>query len=132
MSEEICCSKTEGFSIITKYGLHESTLGYLHGAEKQYRDSRPTNSLHVREFPTKFCMHLDKHNPEIQPVEHFFEDVLKPEAVIAGLVTYPVALAFTKKPKSAFWWSLGITTLVQILIDNIGESKENDRRTTAR
>jgi len=118
MEQETCCSKSEGYILIKRLGLHESTLGYLRGAEKQYRDSQGMNSIHAREFPAKFCLHRDKYNPEQYLVEHFFVDVLKPEAVLAGGLATAVAKANNKNWKTALLWGLGIGTFVQLLVDN--------------
>jgi len=126
MTHEICCNKSEGHLLVKQLGLHESTLGDLQGAKKQYRDSRGTNSIHAREFTTKFCLHRDKYNPEQYPIEHFFVDVLKPEAVVAGGLTFMVALAISKNWKSALCWSLGVGTFVQLLADNYKRIDDNE------
>jgi len=119
MTQEICCSKLEGYMLVKQLRLHESTLGDLRGAEKQYRDSQGTNSIHARKFTTKFCLHRDKYNPEQYPIEHFLADVLKPEAVLAGGLTFTVALATSKNWKSALGLGLGgVGTFVQLLVDN--------------
>ena len=61
MVQENCCNKFEGYGLVNQLALHESTMGLLKGAERQYRDSRPTNSVHVREYATNFCFHLDNY-----------------------------------------------------------------------
>ena len=50
--------------------LHKSDLGISKGAICQYRDDRPTNSLHIHEFPNYFLVHVDAFNPEYYPVAH--------------------------------------------------------------
>jgi len=118
MTQETCCSNLEGYLLVKQLGLRETNLGYLRGAEKQYRDSQGMNSMHAREFPTKFCFHNDKYNPEQYPIEHILADVVKPEAVLAGSLTFLLALAASKNLKSALWLSLGVGTFVQLLVDN--------------
>jgi len=76
------------------------------------------NSIHAREFPEKFCFHPDKYNPEQYPIEHFFVDVLKPEAALAGGLTFLLALFASKNLKSALGLGLGVGTVVQLLVDN--------------
>ena len=117
MTQEICCSKLQGYMLVKQLGLHESTLGLLKNAEKQYRDSQGTNSMHSREFATKFCFHRDQYNPEQYPVEHILVDVVKPEALVVGSLTFVAVLASTKDWKSALGWGLGVGTLVQLLAD---------------
>jgi hypothetical protein len=118
MAQETCCSKFEGYLLVKQLRLRESTLGGLRGAEKQYRDSQGMNSVHAREFPTKFCFHRDKYNPEKYPVEHVLVDVVKPEAVLAGGLATAVAKANNKNWKTALLWGLGIGIFVQLLVDN--------------
>ena len=128
MTQEICSSKSEGHRLIKQLGLHESTWGDFKGADKQYRDSRSTNSIHAREFPTHFCFHRDKYNPEKCLIEHLLADVLKPEAALAGGLTFAISLACSRNWKSALCWGLGVGTSVQLLSNNSeeqinGESK---------
>jgi len=118
MAEETCCSNLEGYLLVKQLGLHESNLGYLRGAERQYRDSQGANSIHAREFPEKFCFHYDKYNPEQYPIDHFFTDVLKPEAAIAGALTFVLVLAASRNVKSALLLGAGIGTVVQLIVDN--------------
>ena len=118
MSEERCYNKTTGHLLIKQLGLHESAWGDQKGSQKQYRDSRKNNSTHAREFEDKICFHQDKHNPEINLVDHFLDDVLKPEAVLAGSLTFLGALAISKNWKSALFLSLGMGAFVQLLVDN--------------
>jgi hypothetical protein len=118
MAQETCCSNLEGYLLVKQLGLHETNLGYLKGAEKQYRDSQRMNSVHVREFPDKFCFHRDEYNPEQYPIEHFFADVLKPEAALAGSITFLLALVASKNLKSALGMGLIAGTFVQLLVDN--------------
>ena len=91
------------------------------GVEKQYRDSRSTNSIHAREFTTHFCFHRDKYNPEQYPIEHVLVDVIKPEAALAGGLTFAISLAYSKNWKSALCWGLVVGTLVQLLGEIIKE-----------
>ena len=118
MTQEICCSKSEGYRLVNQLELHESTLGLLKGAERQYRDSRPTNSVHAREYETEFCFHRDDYNPEQYPVEHISVDVVKPQALLAGSLAFAVVLARNNDWKSALKWGLGIGTFIQLLVDN--------------
>jgi hypothetical protein len=118
MGQEICFSKLEGYKLVRQLGLHETNLGYLKGANRQYRDSQSMNSVHAREFPEKICFHPDKYNPEQCPIEHFFADVLKPEAVFAGGFAFFLALAASKNVKSAMGLGFGVGTVVQLLVDN--------------
>jgi hypothetical protein len=118
MAQETCCSNLEGYLRVKQLRLHETNSGYLKGAERQYRDSQGMNSVHAREFPEKFCFHYDKYNPEQYPIEHFFADVLKPEAVLAGGLIFLLALVASKNLKSALGLSLGVGTCVQLLVDN--------------
>lgn len=118
MTQEICCSRSKGHRLIKQLGLHESTLGYLRSAEKQYRDSRGTDSAHAHIFSTKFCFHPDKYNPEQYPIEHILVDVIKPEAWIAGGLAFGIALASNKNWKSALGRGLGVGAFVQLLVDN--------------
>jgi hypothetical protein len=118
MEQETCCSNLEGYLTVKQLGLHETNLGYLKGAERQYRDSQGMNSVHAREFPEKFCFHRDKYNPEQYLIEHFFADVLKPEAVLVGSLVFLFALAGSKNVKSALGLGLGVGAFVQLLVDN--------------
>ncbi len=118
MAQEFYCNKSEGNLLIRLHNLHESSMGYTKGAIKQYRDSRPTKSIHVREFDTKYGFHYDDYNPEQLPFEHFFNDVLKPESVLAAGLAFVIVYEEKKNWKSALWWALGIGTLVQFIVDN--------------
>lgn len=118
MTQEICLSKLEGYKLVKQLGLHETNLGYPKGAEKQYRDSRGTNTIHARMLPTEFCLHRDKYNPEQYLIEHFFADVLKPEAVLLGGLAFLLALAGSKNVKSALGLGFGVGTAVQLIVDN--------------
>jgi hypothetical protein len=118
MAQEYSCSKDEGYSLVKLLNLHESNLGYQKGALRQYRDSQATKSIHAREYNTSFSYHFDDYNPEQLPIEHFINDVVKPESVIAAGVAFVGVLATTKKPKTALLWSLVIGTCVQLVVDN--------------
>ena len=118
MTQEICCSKPTGYMLIKQLGLHESNWGYPQGAKRQYRDSQEANSTHAREFETRIYFHRDSYNPEHNLIGHFVYDVLKPEAVLAGILTSAIALASSKDWKKSLIWGLGVGTLVQLLIDN--------------
>jgi len=118
MAQEVCFSKVEGYKLVKRLGLHETTLGYPKGAEKQYRDSRDTNTIHARMLPTEFCLHRDKYNPEQYPFEHFFADVLKPEAVLAGGLTCAAVKMNNKDWKTALKWGIVIGAVVQLIVDN--------------
>jgi len=118
MAQDTNYSKLEGYWLIKQLGLHETNLGYLKGAEKQYRDSQGTNSIHAREFATKLCLHQDTYNPEQYPIEHFLVDVLKPEAAIAGGLTFFLVLAASRNVNSALLLGAGIGTAVQLIVDN--------------
>jgi len=118
MAQETCFSKFEGHLLIKQLRLHESALGDLRGAEKQYRDSSAMNSIHAREFPTKFCFHRDKYNPEYCLIEHLAVDYVKPEAwKVAGLA-FVIALVISKDWKTALKLGIVSGTVTQLLVDN--------------
>lgn len=118
MTQEICYTKSEGYGIVNELKLHETSVGLLKGAERQYRDSQPTNSVHAREYATEICFHRDDYNPEQYPVEHVWVDVVKPQALVAGSLAFAVVLSRNNDWKSALKWGLGIGTFIQLLVDN--------------
>lgn len=57
-------------------GLKESELSLSKGAERVYRDSRPYDSIQVREYDDHYRIQLDHANPaEGEFVEHYRLDV---------------------------------------------------------
>lgn len=54
--------------------FRETDLGLSKGAIRQYRDEKPTNSLHVHEFPDYLLVHVDTFNAEFHPVAHGIVD----------------------------------------------------------
>ncbi len=54
--------------------FRETDLGLSKGAIRQYRDGKPTNSLHLHEFPDFFLVHVDTFNAEFHPVAHGIVD----------------------------------------------------------
>lgn len=59
--------------------IHETRLGHLDGARRQYRHG----NLHVREYEDAFVAHTDKVDPRKDPLGHIIHDA--PE-VMAGIV----------------------------------------------
>ena len=54
---------------------HElSRLGRRRGALRQYRDARPTQSLHVKEYEDRWIVHVDLWNPHHHVVRHVAVD----------------------------------------------------------
>ena len=57
----------------------ETNLGDKKGAKKQYR----YGNLHIREYDSKYTVHMDKYDPRSDPIRHLIWDA--PE-VLVGLV----------------------------------------------
>lgn len=68
-----CYRKQKGR--FNKKDLHPSFIGDSKGALRQFRDDRETDSLHVREYPDRICVHHDQYNPERRPIAHFLHDL---------------------------------------------------------
>lgn len=55
-------------------GFYQTTVGLREGSIAQYRDRNRYNSLHIREYPDSLQIHMDKANPDFDPVGHFVLD----------------------------------------------------------
>jgi len=51
-----------------------SPLGRKRGAIRQYRDHRPRDTLHIKEFPDRWIVHVDLWNPHHHMVRHLAID----------------------------------------------------------
>ncbi len=95
------CAQTGKFIKIMKQGpiefpidFHESNMGLSKGAIRQYRDDRPTQSLHVHEFPDYFLAHVDTFNPEHHPIAHGITDT---PGMAIGIVLGAIGIYFLAK-----------------------------------
>lgn len=93
---------------------HETNLGLSKGAIRQYRDKRPTHSLHIHEFPDYFLVHTDAFNAEFHPVVH-------------GVVDTPgITLAVIGGAVATFWLFNTIRHLSFLPADYDGTSNYGD------
>lgn len=72
-----------------KKDLHPSWVGDPKGALRQFRDDQEINSIHVREYPDRICVHRDRYNPERRPIEHLRYDISPQKrigAVVGGIL----------------------------------------------
>lgn len=61
------------------------------GANKVYRDQKPTNSLQIREYDDFYTVEMDRHNPEEgNAIKHAVTDAGKYTlvAVVAGVAIF--------------------------------------------
>lgn len=54
-------------------------LSYNPDTDEVYRDDKPTDSLQVRVFSSRYNVQLDRHNPRYDPIQHLLEDVIGKE-----------------------------------------------------
>lgn len=54
--------------------LQNPPLGYLRGANKEYRDFNKDNSLHILVYKNYLKAHIDKKNPIYSPIHHLIRD----------------------------------------------------------
>ncbi|HLE46685.1 MAG TPA: hypothetical protein VI818_00175 [Candidatus Thermoplasmatota archaeon] len=51
-----------------------SPFGRKRGALRQFRDARPRDTLHIKEFPDRWIVHVDLWNPHHHMVRHIAID----------------------------------------------------------
>jgi hypothetical protein len=90
--EIIKVQKEEGM-VLPSY-FHETHLGIDKGAIRQYRDERPTQTLHIHEFPEYFLVHVDTFNPEYHPVAHGIVDT---PGITVAIILGAVAIYYLVK-----------------------------------
>lgn len=75
----------------------ESRLASDKGAKTSYRENRPQNSLHLREYDDQYTVHVDRFNPHHHPIRHAVYDAAKEcvtaAAAVAGFSIAAVAAA---------------------------------------
>jgi hypothetical protein len=54
--------------------MRQSALGRKRGAIRQFRDARPSRSIHVKEYAGHWVCHLDAWNPHEHVVRHLMVD----------------------------------------------------------
>jgi len=69
----------------------ETILGQKNGADKQYR----YGNLHIREYPDKFLVHIDRVDPREDPMGHLIHDA--PEVLIGLACAAFTGLQIAKK-----------------------------------
>lgn len=81
--------------------VHEASLGISKGCLRQYRDEKPSNSLHIHEFEDYFLAHVDRFNPEHHPVAHGIVDT---PGIAFGVLAGSVGLFFLMKKLSSLYF----------------------------
>ncbi|WP_372366147.1 hypothetical protein [Candidatus Uabimicrobium sp. HlEnr_7] len=95
------CIRTGEFITISKKDVQEfpsffeeTNMGLSKGELKQFRDNRPTQSLHIHEFPDYYVAHVDLFNPKFHPVAH---GILDTPGIALTLVGGAISVYFLTK-----------------------------------
>lgn len=77
--------------------LQEPRIGDPKGAEREYRDYRKSDSLHIRVYQSYLKAHIDRKNPIYKPVQHLTKDAkFLTGGIIAGIGLTCAALWLTE------------------------------------